>query len=87
MNSLAIPGILYKTTATGHLAMLARFLCPHCHASLDPEAMDTGACGRIELRICPACDMPVVLDQPDTQVPSMIIDDEVLRSEPLEEFE
>ena len=43
--------------------MIPRFLCPYCRASLDPAAMDIGCNERIDLRICPACDAPVLLGQ------------------------
>jgi uncharacterized protein YbaR (Trm112 family) len=45
--------------------MIARFVCPYCRASLDPAAMDIGCNERIDLRICPVCDTPVLLGQND----------------------
>ena len=67
--------------------MLARFLCPHCHASLDPETLDIGCCDRADLRICPACDTPVILDQQDAQALGVPAEEEIGHREPMEEFE
>jgi hypothetical protein len=47
--------------------MTARFLCPHCHSSVNPLAMERACSDLAEYRICPACDEPVffaVLDAP-----------------------
>lgn len=39
--------------------MSARFICPHCHASLNPHAMERAYSDLAEYRICPACDEAV----------------------------
>ncbi|WP_128106563.1 hypothetical protein [Azoarcus sp. DN11] len=39
--------------------MTARFICPHCHASLNPHAMERAYSDLAEYRICPACDEAV----------------------------
>lgn len=47
--------------------MSARFVCPHCHSSLNPLAMERACSDLAEYRICPDCDEPVffaVLDTP-----------------------
>ena len=36
--------------------MPARFFCPHCHCSIDPDLMETAVDGANEYRICPECD-------------------------------
>lgn len=47
--------------------MTARFICPHCHSSVNPLAMERACSDLVEYRICPDCDEPVffaVLDAP-----------------------
>lgn len=39
--------------------MPARFICPHCHASRNPHAMERAYSDLAEYRICPACDEAV----------------------------
>ena len=39
--------------------MTVRFICPHCHASLNPHAMERAFSELAEYRICPACDEAV----------------------------
>lgn len=39
--------------------MSARFICPHCHASQNPHAMERAYSDLAEYRICPACDEAV----------------------------
>ena len=41
--------------------MTQRFICPHCHSPLDPHSMDQASSGDAQLRVCPNCDEPVVL--------------------------
>lgn len=41
--------------------MNARFICPHCHSPVDPQAMDVAVSVRAACRICPECDEPVLL--------------------------
>lgn len=41
--------------------MTQRFICPHCHSPLDPCSMDQASSGDAQLRVCPNCDEPVVL--------------------------
>ncbi|HRQ48318.1 MAG TPA: hypothetical protein PK725_15290, partial [Rhodocyclaceae bacterium] len=38
-----------------------RFNCPHCHASVEPESMDSASSDLADYRICPVCDEPVVV--------------------------
>ena len=47
--------------------MATRFVCPHCHSSLNPLAIERAYSDFAEYRICPDCDEPVffaVLDAP-----------------------
>jgi len=47
--------------------MTVRFICPHCHSSVNPLAMERACSDLVEYRICPDCDEPVffaVLDAP-----------------------
>lgn len=37
-------------------------ICPHCHAPVDPAAMDTARSAMGAWRICPACDEPVLFE-------------------------
>lgn len=37
-----------------------RFICPHCHAPIDPARMETARHGVQEYRICPECDEAIV---------------------------
>ena len=60
---LAISVILDETTVTVNLTTSTRFLCPLCHASVDPAAMDSAGDERIDLRVCPECDSPVLLGE------------------------
>ena len=46
--------------------MSARFICPHCHASLNPHAMERAYSDLAEYRICPACDEAVFFALRDT---------------------
>ncbi|NMG31594.1 hypothetical protein [Aromatoleum evansii] len=39
--------------------MSARFICPHCHAPVNPHAMERAYSDLAEYRICPACDEAV----------------------------
>jgi len=41
--------------------MPSRFICPHCHHSIDPLALETADCADVRYRICPECDEPLVL--------------------------
>ena len=41
--------------------MPQRFICPHCHSSVDPQAMESAASGWESYRVCPICDEPVPL--------------------------
>jgi hypothetical protein len=62
---LAISAILDETTVTVNLTTSSRFFCPHCHASLDPAALDSAGNEHIDLRVCPECDAPVLLAESD----------------------
>lgn len=41
--------------------MTQRFICPHCHSPLDPNSMELASSNDAQLRVCPNCDEPVVL--------------------------
>jgi hypothetical protein len=41
--------------------MNTRFICPHCHFSLDPLSLEIARSAGAQYRICPECDGPVVL--------------------------
>ena len=41
--------------------MPARFICPHCHHSIDPLTLEAADCADGQYRICPECDEPIVL--------------------------
>jgi hypothetical protein len=34
----------------------SRFICPHCHAPVDPGRLEAAADGFAEYRVCPECD-------------------------------
>lgn len=58
--------------------MSARFICPHCHASVNPHAMERAYSDLAEYRICPACDEAVFFALRDVpRIPSWL-----QRSEP-----
>ena len=40
--------------------MSHRFICPHCHRSIDPAVMELAAGPEACYRICPACDEAVI---------------------------
>lgn len=53
--------------------MCARYICPHCHESLNPHAMERAFSELAEYRICPVCDEAVffaLLDAPS--IPSWL---------------
>lgn len=37
-------------------AFSLRFVCPHCHAPIDPRQLETAVDGEEEFRVCPECD-------------------------------
>ena len=41
--------------------MIPRFICPHCHYSIDPLALEVADSAKAQYRICPECDGPIVL--------------------------
>ena len=41
--------------------MSPRFICPHCHNSIDPLTLDLAHSAEAQYRICPECDEAVVL--------------------------
>lgn len=41
--------------------MISRFICPHCHHSIDPLTLETADGAHAQYRICPECDEPIVL--------------------------
>lgn len=60
--------------------MPARFLCPHCHASLDPSLLEEVDGAGCLCRICPECDglipvsVPVeIKPEDDSVVPDVVI--------------
>lgn len=58
--------------------MHTRFICPHCHAPVDPRMMELARSDQAEYRICPACDeaVPVAgrqaLSEPATPGPDAL---------------
>ena len=66
--------------------MPLRFLCPHCHASLDPRCVETGADGVNDYRICPECDGVIAMYAPgvsDASEPASLCTSEGQDSQPL----
>lgn len=60
--------------------MTDRFICPHCHSSVDPLAMERACSDLAEYRVCPACDEAVffaLLETPN--IPSWLQRDEAAR--------
>ena len=41
--------------------MITRFICPHCHQSIDPFTLEVADSTNAQYRVCPACDEPIVL--------------------------
>lgn len=41
--------------------MSPRFICPHCHRSIDPLTLEVAASAEVQYRICTECDSPIVL--------------------------
>ncbi|WP_263770785.1 hypothetical protein [Propionivibrio soli] len=41
--------------------MPARILCPNCHSPVEAHRFETAANAAAEYRVCPECDLPVVL--------------------------
>lgn len=41
--------------------MPSRFICPHCHHSLDPETLEAADCAHAQYRVCPECDEPIIV--------------------------
>lgn len=39
-----------------------RFRCPHCHASVDAARLEHARAPVGELRVCPECDEPVLVE-------------------------
>ena len=46
--------------------MPTRFICPHCHSSIDPLDFEIADSTKVQYRICPECDDPFVLSTNDT---------------------
>jgi hypothetical protein len=44
-------------------ARSSRFICPHCHAPIDPERLEAAANGLAEYRVCPECDGAIVFSR------------------------
>ena len=40
--------------------MIPRFICPHCHNSLDPLTLEAADSAEAQYRVCPDCDCPIV---------------------------
>ena len=59
-NLLAAFGVLYIITVFKGAVMTYRFLCPHCHHSIDPLALEIAGSPHAQYRVCPECDEPVV---------------------------
>jgi NAD-dependent SIR2 family protein deacetylase len=49
----------------------ARFVCPHCHAPVDPALMERADSALGELRVCPQCDAPVLFRPAATAAPKL----------------
>lgn len=51
--------------------MSPRFICPHCHRSIDPLTLELAASDEAQYRICTECDSPIVLsiETEDTENP------------------
>jgi hypothetical protein len=45
--------------------MHLRFICPHCHISIDPQTMEAGDGLGGRYRFCPDCDQPILVDTPE----------------------
>lgn len=45
--------------------MTSRFICPHCHNSIDPQTLEAASSAGTQYRVCPECDEPVMLFVPD----------------------
>ena len=41
--------------------MTLRIICPHCHCSVDPLALEAAASAEACYRICPECDAAIVV--------------------------
>lgn len=41
--------------------MTQRFICPHCHQSIDPQSLEFADSAEAHYRVCPECDEPFVL--------------------------
>jgi len=58
--------------------MSPRFICPHCHNSIDPLTLDVALSAEGQYRICPECDEAVVLfvsrDDADDELPLLPLD-------------
>ncbi|MEI7613653.1 MAG: hypothetical protein WCK63_12135 [Betaproteobacteria bacterium] len=45
--------------------MPTRFICPHCHSSIDPLDFEVADSSKMQYRICPECDDLIVLSAKD----------------------
>ncbi len=45
--------------------MPPRFICPHCHSSIDPLDFEVARSSTQQYRICPECDDLIVLSATD----------------------
>jgi len=43
------------------MSLSHRFICPHCHAPIDPTRMELARHGVQAYRICPDCDEAIAL--------------------------
>ena len=41
--------------------MNLRFICPHCHAAINPENLDVAFAAGEDYRVCPDCDELILL--------------------------
>ena len=48
--------------------MTPRFICPHCHRSIDPLTLEAGASTTTRYLICPECDDLIALSVADDDI-------------------
>jgi hypothetical protein len=48
--------------------MPTRFICPHCHSSIDPLDFEVAKSATQQYRICPECDDLIVLSAKNEEI-------------------
>ena len=61
--------------------MSARFLCPHCHCSIDRRSLEAATDDANEYHICPECDAAVPSAHMAQEAPPLAADDAVRSQE------